>query len=183
MLCSSLYLTADLRNMTIKEITIYSPIEEKIKWAEDCYLAERDLFLKDKRVRELMRKYEHEVGASRNEMERVGVVKACKECDRKDGGSCCGAGIEKRYSSVVLLINLLLDRKIPKERSNPKTCFFLGQSGCMLLAREVICVNYLCKKISECIEPERIASLREREGIELESLFRLVERLRKVMRA
>jgi hypothetical protein len=45
----------------------------------------------------------------------------------------------------------------------------------------VICVNYLCNKITDRINPQKLKALREKEGIELDILFRLNERLKKVL--
>ena len=46
----------------------------------------------------------------------------------------------------------------------------------------MICVNYLCKKISDHIDPEKIAALQGKEGVELELLFHLQEKIKKKMR-
>ena len=50
------------------------------------------------------------------------------------------------------------------------------------MARHVICINYLCTKIADLIKPHTIIKLREREGEELNTLFLLQERLKKVLR-
>lgn len=111
-------------------------------------------------------------------MAESGIVDECRDCDRREGGSCCGAGLEHHYSGIILLINLLLGVDVPKRRHDPAGCFFLGEKGCTLLARHVICVNYLCKRINDRILPEKIAALRKKEGIELETLFMLQESIR-----
>ena len=58
---------------------------------------------------------------------------------------------------------------------------FEGAQGCLLLARHVICVNYLCKKITDRIEPLKLQTLREKEGMELEYLFLVYERTKKLL--
>jgi len=45
----------------------------------------------------------------------------------------------------------------------------------------VICVNYLCRKIIDQVDPEKIMVLREREGEELETLFLLQESVKRVL--
>jgi hypothetical protein len=158
-----------------------SPIEAKIRWAEHCYRERRDRLLEDTQVSDLLDMYREAIKASHEEMSKAGVVKECRDCEEREGGSCCGIGLENRYSGILLLINLLLDVKMPTKRQDTSSCFFLGEGGCRLLARHVICVNYLCKKVEDHIDPKKIAALREKEGVVLEHLFFLEERIRKVM--
>ena len=165
--------------MSIIEVPIDSPIEVKIAWAENCCRELRDQLLGDEKLAETLKSFKESVKDSHKEMIKAGVADQCKDCEQREGGSCCGAGLENRYNGVLLLINLLLDVKIPKKRYDPSSCFFLGQKGCQLLARHVICVNYLCKKITDRIDSQKIALLQEKEGVELEHLFFLHERIKK----
>ena len=167
----------------IGEIPYESPIEERIAWAEHCYGEIKDQLLEDRKVGDLLKRLKHAARSSHREMAAAGVVDECRECEQREGGSCCGAGLENKYSGVLLLINLLLDVKIPQKGLDPSSCIFLGLSGCRLLARHVICVNYICSKISDHIDPGKIASLKEKEGVELELLFHLNERIRNVLKA
>lgn len=102
-------------------------------------------------------------------------------CDRQEGGSCCGAGLEDKYDGILLLINRLAGIAVPGRRQDPGNCFFLGEKGCLLLARHVICVNYLCKKITDRVAHEALIDLREREGEELNTLFQLHERILRLL--
>jgi hypothetical protein len=110
-------------------------------------------------------------------MADAGIVAICTACERDDGGSCCGAGLEDRYDGVTLLINLLLGADLPAKRRDPASCHFLGEHGCLLSIRDVICVNFLCQKIETEIPLERIAPMRAREGEQLETLFALHSRI------
>jgi hypothetical protein len=159
------------------------PIAEKIAWACHCYREAKDAFLADEVVNHLLSDLKNAVGASRREMRVAGVVAACRYCEEHDGGSCCGAGIEDHYSGLLLLINLLLGARIPERRLDPSSCWFLKPSGCSLRARHTLCVNYLCAKATEGKDQQKIAALRVREGIELECLFHLQERLLTLLRA
>ncbi|MGD8227070.1 MAG: hypothetical protein PVH82_18450 [Desulfobacteraceae bacterium] len=161
------------------EISLESPIEAKIAWAEKRYQEARGELLGDQEIPLLLEKLKGAIHASHREMAEVGVVDECRECEEREGGSCCGAGLENRYDGPLLLTNLLLGVKLPRQGYDPSSCFFLGAQGCLLLARHVICVNYLCKKISDQIDPEKIATLQGKEGVELELLFHLQERLKK----
>jgi hypothetical protein len=159
------------------------PIAEKIAWACRCYQEARDVFLEERVVGNLLDRLEEAVSASRREMTVSGVVAACRRCEEQDGGSCCGAGIEDHYSSLLLLVNLLLGARIPEQRLDPSSCWFLGPSGCSLRARHTLCVNYLCKKATEGKDPLKITALRAHEGIELECLFHLQERIHTLLQA
>jgi hypothetical protein len=167
--------------MNIKEITLSSPIEKKIGWAEHCYKNFRGPLIQDKPIFDYLTRIEDAIRASHKEMRETGILDICRDCEKNGGGSCCGAGLENKYDVWLLLINLLLDVRLPKKRHQKESCFFLGETGCLLKARHVICVNYLCKKITDQINPHTLKALREKEGIELHVLFRLNERLKKVL--
>jgi len=153
-------------------------VEEKIAWAETCYEEKRGLFLRDERTATLLSRLKEAVRASRTAMAVAGVSDECRTCEEREGGSCCGAGLENKYEGTLFLINLLLGTRLPKRRFDSSSCLFLGPDGCLLIARQVICVNYLCKKIEDRIDPFKIAVLREKEGVELECLFLLKEHIR-----
>jgi hypothetical protein len=168
--------------LSSSHISIDRPIEEKIQWAKHYYEAQKEALLGDSTLNKLLKDLNEAIYLSHLEMTQSGIDKVCKECDEKDGGSCCGAGLENQYSGVLLLINLLLGQTIPEQRLNPKGCFFLRAQGCSLFARHVICVNYLCKKIIHRIPSNTIVTLREKEGLELETLFITQERIKTMLR-
>ena len=115
-------------------------------------------------------------------MLRSGIVDCCRECEEKEGGSCCGAGLERHFSGILLLINLLLGETLPLEREQPSSCFFLSRTGCLLSARHVLCINYVCDKITSRMKPDQLAALRDAEGEEILLLFRVNETLRKLVK-
>ncbi len=163
------------------EISIDSPIETKIHWAQQCYHVQKDQLLGNPLVTDLLVKFQKAARASHAERASIGIDGDCRSCEEREGGSCCGAGLENKFNGVLLLINLLLDRKIPDERCDPRSCFFLRKTGCSLLARHVICVNYLCRKVTDRVNPQKIVALREKEGIELERLFILSENIKSLV--
>jgi len=168
--------------MNLKEPPLSSAIEDKIARAVSCCEDFKAQFLKDRTTVDLLAGLENAIQASHHEMQKAAIAALCRECDQKEGGSCCGAGLESRYDAWLLLINLLLGGELPSKRHDRKSCFFLGEHGCLLKARHVICVNYLCKKITDQVDPCKIQGLREKEGIELEILFRMHERIKKTTR-
>jgi hypothetical protein len=168
--------------VSIIEVSLSSAIEEKVAWAEYTYEKFSGRLLRDKGVLDGSKGLREAIGISRMEMARTGIARICAECEEREGGSCCGAGLENHYNAALLLINLLLNRKLPKTRRDEKSCFFLGEAGCLLYARHVICINYLCKKITNRIDSRQIIRLRQEEGQELQRLFLLHERVKRVLR-
>ena len=167
--------------MTVIEVPIESPIKEKIAWAKKCHQLRGADLLRDEEVGFLLKKLKEAIHASHKEMAHAGIMEFCRLCEDKEGGSCCGIGLENRYTGILLLINLLLGHAIPTGRYDPSGCFFVGKEGCGLLARQVICINYLCHKITDRVDPQTITPLREKEGDELGHLFHLKERIRKIL--
>ena len=161
-------------------ISINSPVKERIAWAESCFQESGDLFLMDDKIAGLLSQFKFAVNASRQEMNRTGVVALCRECDQEEGGSCCGRGLENKYDVWLLLINRLLGVELPRIRLLMDGCFFLGDKGCLLTARHVICINYMCQKITKKIQPAALNSLREMEGVEINCLFILNEEVKRV---
>lgn len=162
-------------------ISLSSPIEEKIGWARHQYQTFGEALLHNREIAGLLDSLTQAVAASREEMDQTGIVEICRRCDQEEGGSCCGNGIENRYDAWLLLINLLLGVRLPDERARPGACFLSGENGCLLMARHIICINYLCKKVTDQIDPSRIAALREKEGAEANALFILHERIKAVL--
>ena len=168
--------------MLPQPISINRPVKERIAWAESCFQGSGNLFLKDEKIAGLLAEFKSAVKASRQEMNKTGVVALCRECDQEEGGSCCGRGLENKYDAWLLLINRLLGVELPGERRQAEGCFFLGEKGCVLMARHVICINYICKKITKNIQPSALNALREMEGAEINCLFMLNEQVKRVFR-
>lgn len=168
--------------MVLDLISINRPVKERIAWAETCFQGSGDLFLKDVKIVDLLSQFTSSVKASRHEMSKTGVVALCRECDQEEGGSCCGRGLENHYDAWLLLINRLLGVDLPRVRQQEEGCFFLGEKGCLLMARHVICINYMCKKITNDIKPSALSALREMEGAEINCLFILNEQVKRVFK-
>lgn len=163
--------------MAHHENHLQGTVVSKIKWAENCYRNLEEIFRRDHKVKGLMSGLEQSISDSHRVMTEAGIGDICESCEKEDGGSCCGKGMEDTYDGPILLINLLLGQDIPKTRKDPKSCLFLGDKGCLLRARHVICINYLCRRITDRIHPDILSVLREREGREIEHLFLLKDRI------
>jgi hypothetical protein len=146
-------------------------------------MVHKEYLLSDNAISNNLVELKEAVQISRHEMAGIGMLEECRDCAEKKGGSCCGSGIENKYSGTLLLINLLLDCDIPENRIDPQSCFFLGENGCTLIARHVICVNYVCKEINNRIAPAKFTKLRENEGNELRLIFQLNEKIKKILRS
>jgi len=167
--------------MSIHPISLESAIKDKIAWAKDCMNAFGEVLAGDAMIVSLCQDLRLAIRDSHAAMIRLGIVEECRECEDVRGGSCCGLGLENYYSGNLLLINLLLGVDVPSERIDPRGCFFLGDKGCRLAVRDVICINYLCEEITSRFPAEGIADLREKEGTEVGVLFRLNERILAVL--
>ena len=156
-------------------------IREKIKQAYKLHRIWKHALLGNACIQELLQKMASSVSKSRELMLAGGVVKACKWCEEVEGGSCCGNGIENRYTSLLLLINILLDVVFPEVRYAKDSCYFLGVQGCELKVRHVLCVNYLCKRLQRDLDPNVLEALQYCYGIELHTGFILCETIRKII--
>ena len=159
-----------------------APVEAKTDWANDCFEREGPRLLEDQSLAGLLKALRNAAHRSREIMSRTGIADLCSECEEKEGGSCCGAGLEKNFSATLLLINRLLGVPLPPDRKEPSSCFFLFSAGCTLVARHVLCINYVCSKITSRIKPDQIAALREAEGEEILFLFQVNEKLKKLIK-
>jgi hypothetical protein len=167
--------------MVPAEPPLDAPVHTKIDWANRCYERERSRLLSDENLGQLLDALKQAVQRSRENMLRSGIVDCCRECEVKEGGSCCGAGLEKHYSGALLLINRLLGVALPLEPKEASSCFFLSPTGCGLLARHVLCINYVCTKITSSIKPGQLAALRDAEGEEIFLLFQVYEALKRLL--
>ena len=159
-----------------------TPINEKITIAKDLHGRWGEALRTDPGISAQLRELSAAVEASSGLCLLSGVAGACRLCDREEGGSCCGAGIEDRYTPELLLINLMLGVTLPESRNSAKSCHFWGERGCVLPVRDILCVNYLCTRLQKTIAPEKLLELQEANGSEMELLFMLHDRIRKFMR-
>ncbi len=167
--------------MDTKGTAAGGPIEARISWADVCFERYARLLLEDRIISDLLQRTKQAIENSHAEMLETGIIHICRECETDEGGSCCGAGLENRYTGLLLLINRLMGVCLPKKRKDAESCYFLGDRGCLLYCREVICINYVCKKITDRIDPSKLSALREKEGEEIALVFRLSEQVKKTI--
>jgi hypothetical protein len=159
-----------------------SSIYAKIKQAHNLLETCGNSLIEDPLIHDLLSKLRDCIENTNQSMLTLGVVAECKNCEEKEGGSCCGSGIENKYEAVLLLINLLLGDSLENEEPSGSSCYFLGKKGCTLRARHVLCVNYICQKLQKKLNREELIALQTCAGEELDPLFFLHEAIKKMMR-
>jgi hypothetical protein len=157
-------------------------IYEKIEQAHDLYGACGDFLRQNPSIATLLNKLRECIKNTKDSMLKLGVVAECKHCEEQEGGSCCGTGIENKYDVELLLVNLLLEAPLRGQQSSQNSCYFLGEKGCKLTARHVLCVNYICEKIQKKLTREELIELQTCAGEELDTLFILHEALKENIR-
>ncbi|MDR3556335.1 MAG: hypothetical protein P4L55_16395 [Syntrophobacteraceae bacterium] len=158
------------------------PISEKIAIAKRLHAALGDELKMDPQVSVRLEELSVRVKDSSELCLSSGLGEACRICEQDEGGSCCGEGIENRYSPELLLINLLLGVTLPESRKCSRSCYFLGEVGCTLQVREILCINYLCGKLQKTFPPEILRRLQEVNGAEMDLIFGLHDRVKTFVR-
>ncbi len=152
-------------------------VEERIKRAEELYRKYGHVLLRDDEIRDLLSKLNFAIERTWDYMRKIGVTEVCRQC-ALETGSCCKRWVEDEHDEYILLINLLLGVKLPKKRYKEDGCFFVGENGCRIKAREVICVTFLCDRVIKKIG-EKEKELQRIAGEELEIGFVLQEKIKK----
>ena len=172
--------TAD-RSPAILLLGANYPILEKIGCAKSlCNVYGAEL-LSHKAIKDLLETYREDIRQTWIQMDKAGVIAECTDCAINDRGSCCGTGIEDRFDAILLLINLMMGCELPLSPWDKTGCWFLGEEGCLIVARHVICVNYMCKRLTN-LETNAIRLLQEKIGLELETGFVLEEGIKTWLR-
>ncbi len=163
------------RNLSKMPLGPNHNIEDKLSWARYLFNRFGKKMKKDKIISRMLNQYRSRVNATWDAMQRFGIVEECTRCAIQDGGSCCGQGIENKFDVITLLINLLLDTHLPEKPWDPTGCWFLGKEGCLLTARHVICVNFICKRLYAAVSEEKIRSVQTAMQAETDAGFLLEE--------
>jgi hypothetical protein len=158
------------------------PISKKIEWALEIFRLYGDGLMADKPIRSLLENYRLAIHETWMCMETSGVVAECTDCAVNDGGSCCGNGIEDRFDTVLLLINRLMGCTLPESRYDATGCWFLGEKGCRIVSRHVICINYVCRRLESRIDTEALRGLQQRIVRESDASFAAEEAVKRWLR-
>ena len=149
------------------------PIEEKINKALEIAPRIQRFLKRDGRIQKV-EVVKELAKRSKEMMTELGISGLCTRCAMDgDGAGCCSKEIEGWYEVPTLVLNLLVGNTLPKVRSQPSSCIFLGENGCILIVRYDFCVNYLCKKIEDSLDREALSLMRAQYGKELFSVWEL----------
>ncbi|MBN1655859.1 MAG: hypothetical protein JXA30_18985 [Deltaproteobacteria bacterium] len=121
-------------------------IEEEISEARRLYGVHQRVLSSHQSLSHKLARYRECIERTDRSMREIGIAGACSACAKK-AGSCCFREIENCYDRVALLVNLLLKAPLPEKREIEGNCYFLGERGCKLIARDSFCINYLCGKL------------------------------------
>ena len=157
-------------------------IQDKIKLAQNLYVSWQDALRKQLHINKLLAELEKCIKSSRESMMDLRIIEICKCCDEKEGGSCCGAGMENKFDTYLLLVNLLLGVSLPEYHVRTDSCYLLTDKGCILKMRLVLCIDFLCDKILNALSVEEHLRLQKISGEELVVGFRLYDGIKKFLR-
>ncbi|MCX7794245.1 MAG: hypothetical protein N2257_07590 [Thermodesulfovibrionales bacterium] len=151
----------------LKKVNHANLLKEKIEW----------IILKNRDFSKLLKGLRDNIQSSISFRHAIGISKICAACgaEKKD---CCGKGIELRYTPELLALNIFFGVNIPARRRFSDSCYFLSEKGCILLVRDVFCINFLCSKIKDSIPLDNLKRLWELEGLETEIIFKVTEFLK-----
>jgi len=135
--------------------------------------------LQDREVCSLLSELDRQIEMTQSAMIKAGIVMECADCAMDDQGTCCGVRTGYKSGSVLLLINLLLGRTLPPVPAYAYHCHFLGERGCTLRARHVICVNFVCQRLKDVFPLSVLCNVQEIAGREIDALFVLEECIKK----
>lgn len=156
------------------------PIAVKIDLATDLYFRYKDRLLQNTRIQHLLAQLDQDLELSRQTMIDLGIVSACTSCDAASPvGSCCSTGLENKFDAALLLINLLLGIQLPQKTSRPDSCHFLGPMGCLLKARDMICIDYLCPELEKSLGTLGLMRIQTVSGYEIKTIFLLYNEIKR----
>ena len=157
-------------------------IQDKVRSAQNLYILWRDALRKQSHINDLLADLERCIRISRESMLEFRIVEICKRCDEEEGGSCCGAGMENKFDTFLLLLNLLLGVTLPEHHLRRDSCYLLTDKGCILKVRLVLCIDFLCDKILNALRVEDFLNLQKISGEELVAGFRLYDAIKTFLR-
>jgi len=156
-----------------KIILTESGIPTTIALARNLYQAHGEDLLNDKTLCGMLMQIDKNIGATQDEMTATGVADECSDCALRGEGTCCSERTGHKCDTTLLLLNLLLGRSLPEKPSSHDQCYFLASRGCVLRARPIICINFVCSRLREKIPHKVMVHLQQTAGAEMDILFRI----------
>ncbi|NWF98706.1 MAG: hypothetical protein HXY52_07220 [Nitrospirae bacterium] len=163
-------------------IKITHEIEQTIYSAKNLFEIYKDTFLSDLNLIKMLSLLESKINLSREEMIKSGIVNECASCSLQKRETCCTYRTGFKCDTTLLLINLLMNVKLPEFSFYPELCHFLTEKGCCLKARPVICINYTCSQLRENIPFDKLLRVQEITGQEMDLLFKTENYIKQLLR-
>ncbi|QER42808.1 hypothetical protein F1847_08635 [Thermodesulfobacterium sp. TA1] len=154
-------------------------MKEKIQTAEELFENWKDYFYRDDKFLDYLKRYEKAVNLSNQTMLNLETFNECYVCSVIDKKGCCKAGIEAEVTINILLLNLFLEKPIPKDREIPLKCFFVGPTGCKIFARPFICRDYFCRRLLNKLSHADYTLITQILNDELTLLYEITRYIRK----
>ncbi len=121
--------------------------------------------LQQKNVQDQLGIVKEAVEALDEQMTAMEMGKTCSQCAAKPDGGCCSAYMgNENNDALQLLMNILAGVKVKLVRDDGVECCFLGERGCLLLFKPIFCLNYLCGRIREESDKDKLSLLEQKTG-------------------
>jgi hypothetical protein len=148
-------------------------VSQYISEAKQVYTSLGGEILNNPQLTELLAGFKQQIEDTNRLFKELDVAADCADCCDHEKGPCCFDGAQGWYDLRLLLINLLLGVEVPDSPELVDDCWFNSPTGCKLLAKDSICLNFFCPDIQERLNDDELLSLRQQVGRELLSCLDL----------
>lgn len=152
-------------------------LKETLASAKELYQKYKEIWQKDPRLQTLLQEFQKGLRESEEAYRQTQASALCLTCAQEDR-SCCRRGMELEVSRELLILNLLLGTTLPSRRRYSRGCFFLGENGCLLTARPILCRNFFCPWFQQKMPLQKLRYLQEKQERECVALFQILDHLR-----
>lgn len=142
-------------------------VSNYIAEAKEVYASLGSEILNNAQLAELLAGFEEQINGTNRLFKEMDVAADCTACCDREKGPCCFDGAQGWYDLRLLLINLLLGVEVPDGPELVDDCWFNSPTGCKLLAKDSICLNFFCPDIQERLNEDELLALRQQVGREL----------------
>lgn len=142
-------------------------VSQEISQAKEVYAALGGQILEQAELVNLLAKFKEQIDGTNRLFKEMEVDADCAACCDREKGPCCFDGAQGWYDLRLLLINLLLGVEVPNRPELLDDCWFNSPTGCKLLAKDSICLNFFCPDIQTRLSEADLLALRQQVGREL----------------
>ena len=142
-------------------------VSREISQAKQVYADLGAEILDQAELAELLAKFKDQILGTNRLFQELDVSADCAACCDREKGPCCFDGAQGWYDLRLLLINLLLGVEVPDSPELVDDCWFNSPTGCKLLAKDSICLNFFCPDIQARLSDADLLALRQQVGREL----------------